>query len=145
MPIMAAHGLNDARGAARLLAKAAQDCISNPTTAPEREVALNNVFRLLETFRANQFFGLERPMQYPRRSTAKLSLLPPAERHVKEVRDVLEQAITVAFADVPKDRAIDAIEKVLRAVTYPESPFPKPSEKEKSQAACFFQSVAQRL
>ena len=86
MPIMAAQGKSDARDAARLLASTAMDCISNPAAAPERAITLNTVYRLLEAFRANQFFGLEvSSRQDPKGAAETLTLLPPMERHVKEV------------------------------------------------------------
>ena len=144
MPIMAAHGLNDARGAARLLAKNALECIDNPKIAHEHQVVLNNVYRLLEAYRADPFFGLERSTKHPSGSSAKLSLLPPVERHVEEVREVFERAIATAFAGEPKDGAIVLIENVLRAVTYP-AQFPPPSEQDKQKAAHFFDEVVQSL
>jgi hypothetical protein len=144
MPIMAAHGLNDARGAARLLAKNARECIHNPAIAPDRQVILNNVFRLLEAYRADPFFGLERSTKHPSGSSRKLSLLPPAERHVEEVRDVFERAIATTFAGEPKEGAIRLIEDVLRSVTYPEQ-FTLPSEQDKQRAAYFFDEVVKNL
>jgi hypothetical protein len=144
MPIMAAHGLNDARGAARLLAKNARECIYNPKIAPERQVVLNNVYRLLEAYRADPFFGLERLTKHPSGTSGKLSLLRPVERHVEDVREVLEHAIAKAFAGEAHDGAVTLIENVLRAVTYP-GQFPQPSEQDKQKAAHFFDEVVQNL
>jgi len=144
---MAAHERSDARGAARLLASMALDCIGNPAIAGDQEVALNNVYRLLESYRTNAFFGLESPREQPTHDAAeKLTLMPPMERHVKEVRDALEQARAAAFAGKSKDQAVALIEKVLRAVAYPNlKDRPKPSAQDRKKATLFFKKLVEQL
>jgi hypothetical protein len=147
MPIMAAHQRSDARGAARLLAGMALECINNPKVASDQEVALNNVYRLLESYRSDAFFGLE-PLtqQRPQPSSEKLTLVLPMERHVKEVKEALERARAAAFSGQSKDRAIASIEKVLRAVAYPKLKIrPKPSVNDRKQAALFFKKFIEQL
>ena len=145
MPIMAAQSRSDARSAARLLASTARDCINEPEAAPERETALNNVYRLLEAYRVNTFFGLEPPTKrYPEGAAETLTLMPPVEQHLREVRDALEQARAVAFADQSKDHAIEAIANVLRAVTYPQE-FKQPSEIDRNNATRFFEEMLDHL
>lgn len=145
MPIMAVDERNDARGAAFLLASTARDCIDNPKIASDSEVALNNVYRLLEAFRVNAFFGLEPPVKQDSQDvTEMLTLLPPAEQHVKEVRDALEEAKKAIYKDQSKEDAVEAIEDVLRWIAYPED-FEKPSKKNKIKASHFFEQVLQHL
>jgi hypothetical protein len=145
MPIMAAHGQNDARVAARLLVSTAVDCIRDPAMARDREVALNNVYRLLEAFRLNPFFGMEAPTRRAQQGAAEmLAVTPPLERHVKDVRQALDQAIAAAFAGQTKQQAIDVVEKVLRGVVYPQD-YAQPSQEEKNHVARFFEEVLQRL
>lgn len=145
MPIMAVDERNDARGAAYLLASTARECIDNPKIAQECEIALNNVYRLLEAYRVNEFFGVEPPVkQNPRGVAEMLTLLPPAERHVKEVRDALDGAKKTIFKDQSKDDAIEAIEDVLRLVAYPQ-PNQEIADKDRTQASLFFEQVLKRL
>lgn len=142
---MAVHERNDARGAARLLASNALDCIRHPANALERAVALNNVYRMLEAYRVNAFFGLQPPKhQCPAGSQGKLSLMPPAQRHTKEVRLALEQSVTIVFGDTPKDEAIKTLEEVLRGIAYPED-FDTPSEEDRLKATHFFDEVLAHL
>jgi hypothetical protein len=145
MPIIGASERNDARGTARILATAARDCINNPKRAPAQEVALNNVYRLLEAYRTNAFFGLELPVHDSSEDVAEtLTLLPPLETHVRDVRVALEKAIAEVFVGVSQDRAIEAIEDVLRAVAYPNQ-FKKPSIDARTKAASVFEKVHQHL
>lgn len=145
MPIMAAHGRNDARSAAWLLANAASDCLSNPETAAEQEVALNNVYWLLEAFRSNVFFGLQPKIRQQRKGTAEtITLMRPVERYVDEVRDALEKSIDASFENQPKDEAIQKIENVLRAVTYPQK-FEEPSYDDKMKTVRFFEVLLEEL
>ena len=142
---MAVDERNDARGAARLLAMAARDCLQRPATVPDRLVVLNNVYRLLEAYRVNTFFGFEPPTERDRRHAGgSLTLMPPIERHVREVRDALEQATEETFAGQPKNKAIEMLEDVLRGLAYPENNVP-PSEEDRTKAADFFETVLRRL
>lgn len=139
---MAAQGRNDARTAARLLASTAKECLDDPASAPANAVVLNNVYRLLEAYRGNAFFGLEPAASYyPAAET--LSLVPPLEQYVSVVRDVLEQAVVTTFAGQPKDEAIAVIENVLKRIAYPE--FGAPSDAEKKKVKRFFSEVVQHL
>jgi hypothetical protein len=114
-------------------------------SATSREVVLNNVFRLLEAYRVNAFFGLEtRAKPFPGRPTEVISLLPRAERHVKEVKIALAEAMAVAFPGQPKDEAISVLERVLRGITYPNE-FDKPSDDDRIKAGSFFDEVVTRL
>lgn len=112
--------------------------------APNREVALNNVYRLLEAFRLNPFFGMEAPTRRGQGAAEMLALTPPLERHVKDVRQALDQAIAAAFAGQTKQQAIEVVEKVLRGVVYPQD-YAQPSQEEKNHVARFFEEVLQRL
>jgi hypothetical protein len=143
MPIMSAHGQNDARGTARLLALAARDCIRNPQRT--QEVMLNNLYRLLEAYRVTAFFGLEpSPGPYSARTAEAISLLPRAEHNVKDVKLAIEAAQAAAFPGQSKDQAVEAITRVLRGIAYPNE-FVKPSAEELTKADSFFEEVITRL
>lgn len=145
MPITAAYEHNDARGTARLLAAIARDCVRDPSIAAQHEVAMNNVYRLLQAYRTQAFFGLEPAYQVsPDESIEALTLLPPVERHVKDVRDALEHALRTTFASEPQEHALDLIESVLRAVTYPENGGHVPPEKSQ-KVTRFFDSMLSSL
>jgi hypothetical protein len=145
MPIMSAHEQNDARGTARLLALAARDSIRDPSSATEHEVALNNLYRLLEAYRVSAFFGMEpRARQFPPRVTEAISLLPRSKRRVRDVRVALEQAQAAVFMGQSKDDAVRLLEKVLRGITYP-AQFDHPSEDDRSKADIFFNKVVEHL
>ena len=146
MPIMSAQQKNDARGTARLLALAASESIRNPQPIPAtREIVLNNMYRLLEAYRVTVFFGLEpSPRPYSARTTEAISLLPRAERHVRDVKVAMEQALAVAFPGQSKDQAINAVVRVLRGITYP-GQFDTPSDEDRTKAGSFFDEVIGRL
>lgn len=143
MPIMAAHGQNDARVAARLLASTAVDCLRDPASASRWDVALNNVYRLLEAFRLNQFFGLEAPTRRSAHEPEALAF-QPMERHVKEVSLAIDQAIGASFVGTTREEAISEIESVLRGIAYP-ARYDRPSEAQLGKATQFFQEVLNRL
>jgi hypothetical protein len=143
MPIMASHGRSDARGTARLLANMALESIANPTRGDPQEVALNNMFRLLQSFQKDLFFGQETPDQRTPTSADKLTLRPPSERHVREVKEALEQATAAAFGDVSKDQAMASIEKVLRSIAYPSKA--SATATERARATSFFKELVERL
>lgn len=139
---MAAHGRNDARIAARSLASTAKDCLGDPASGPAHAVALNNVFRLLEAYRVNSFFGLE-PATSHAHAGESLLLIPPLEENVGEVRNVLDGAVATAFAGQSSDEAIAIIEGVLKLVAYPE--LGAPPDEEKTKTTHFFSEVVRRL
>ena len=145
MPIMASQGRSDARGTAQLLASMALDCIANPEIARDQKVALNNVYRLLELYRVNPFFGSEPPVQQPVRGVSqRLSLRRPVERHVNEVRNALESARLAVFGDRGKDDAMKTIGTVLRAMAYPEVKIDI-SSNDHEMTTRFFQALVQSL
>jgi hypothetical protein len=143
MPILSTQGESDARVAAWLLATTAVDCLQNPALASTSEVALNNVYHLLEAARLNPFFGFE-----PKRGVAERAegvfLAPARERHVGEVRSALEAAIADHFGGRPREEALAALETVLRQVTYP-TQFGQATEADRVQARQFFDAVRRRL
>jgi hypothetical protein len=146
MPIMASQGRSDARGTAQLLASMALDCIANPGVACEQEVALNNVYRLLESYRKNPSFGHELPAHQTGQSAAqRLGLRRPIERHVKEVRDALEHAKTAAFGEITKDVAMQTVETVLRSVAYPDKDQGGTTPEDQARTATFFKKLVERL
>lgn len=142
---MAAHGQNDARVAARLLANTAMDCLRHPESASEWHVALNNVYRLLESFRSNPFFGQEAPLRHSTHEAPEtLALVPPAERHMRDVRVAIERALQQAFPDEPRDQAIGDLERVLQGVAYPQR-FEGPTQLDLQRATSFFETLLRNL
>lgn len=144
MPIMGAHGQNDARIAARLLATTAVDCLRDPALAREGEVALNNVYRLLESFRRNPFFGHEAPARGARNAAETLAFGQPMERHVREVRRALDKAMGATFGNQPREDSIELIERVLRGVAFPRE-FGEPARDEIGKVTSFFEEVLKEL
>lgn len=144
MPIMAAHSRSDARGTARLLANMTLASIDNPTGDEGQEVALNNMYRLLQSFRKDAFFGQEMPGNSRPSAAEKLTLRPPVERNVHQVREALKQAIEIAFAGRSNDDAIEAVERVLRWIAYPKTS-ERPSDADKERTISFFRELVERL
>jgi len=146
MPIMASQSRSDARGTAQLLASMALDCIGNPDTAPDQEVALNNVYRLLESYRTNALFGAERPVSTRAEPAAeRLALRRPIERHMKDVRDAIGFALRATFAEMTTDEAIQKVEDVLRSVAYPNVVQVVPPPGDIRRTAQFFEELIRRL
>jgi hypothetical protein len=142
---MAAHGRSDARGTARLLANKALASIGNPRGGESQEVALNNMYRLLQSFRTDVFFGQEAPIGSRQTSAEKLTLRPPEEQNVRHVREALQRATEIAFVGTSKDEAMEAVEKVLRWIAYPTKTSQAPSESDRSRTAAFFKELVDRL
>ena len=145
MPIMAATGGSDARAAARLLAGTAVECLKAPEKAPSMAVAINNVYRLLEAYRSNQFFGLEtsaRPGTV--RTMGPLTSTTLSERHVRDVRLAINDAVKQTFDDASVDHAVDLIEQALRGLIYPDK-FQAPSAADLGRVTHFFERLRQTL
>jgi hypothetical protein len=145
MPIMAAHSRSDARGTARLLAHMARASIDDPKGGEPEEVALNNLYRLLKSFRKDAFFGQELPgRRSPRNAAEQLTLRPPTERNVRQVRDALATAASIAFEDKTRDQAIEVVEQVLRWIAYPKKGALPPSD-DRNKTATFLREFISRL
>jgi hypothetical protein len=142
MPIMAAQGRNDARAAAWLLASRAVACLENPAMASAQATVLNNVYRLLELYRVNAFFGFER-VSGGRQPSESISLVPQLEQHVGAVREALDRALNTAFVGQSKEEAVHTIGNVLKGVT--QAGAAAPSEKDKAKVKLFFSEMAQHL
>jgi hypothetical protein len=142
---MAAHGTNDARGAALLLASAAKECVVNPTAAREKEIVLNNVYQLLQGYRAGTYADYRRRPNRPTEGAAgKLTLMPPTEHHVREVRSALDKAVHDVFDDLDRDNAVELVESVLKKIVYPDRFGPLP-EGDRVRAERFFDAVLRNL
>jgi hypothetical protein len=144
MPIMSGRGWDDARATTRLLVGTAVECLQNPKKAPERVTALDNIYRLLESFRTNPIFGFT---AIERRGHAKavdaFTISPPREKHLTDVRDVISDAIAVAFRGKSTDQAVVEVEEVLRLLAYPNKG--KPTKPAVQRATRFFTEVSKRL
>lgn len=117
MPIMAADDQNDARGSARILAATVRKGIEDEYAPSKHKSAFNNLYRLLEAYRAHRFVGFEYQPRSARGPEA-LTLLPPPERNVVELRLALDRTLDDVFND--RANGIKSIENVLRSIAYPE-------------------------
>jgi hypothetical protein len=119
--------------------------INNPNVGEPQEVALNNMYRLLQSFRKDAFFGQEILSGSQSQSAPdRLALRPPVERNVREVREALDQATKVAFGGQSRDQAIETVESVLRAIAYPAaSELPSPDVR--ARVISFFRTLVERL
>ncbi len=133
MPIMAAHDENDARGSARVLANTVRKCMEIGKDPPKYASAFDNFYSMLEDYRSHGFVGFAY-VQSPTRGPEALTLLPPAERHVLDLRIAFDRALKKAYGDTDKDEALDIVEKVLRAVAYPDTGAVSSNEKQKVKA-----------
>ncbi len=111
MPIMAAHDQNDARGSARVLATTVKRCIEEDYAPSKHKSALNNLF----------FVGFDYEPRSARGPEA-LTLLPPPERNVVELRMALDQAFDNVYHGRALDDAVNSVENVLRSIAYPKPP-----------------------
>lgn len=146
MPIMASHDLNDARDTTHLLASMALRCIDEPESGPDQDVALNNVFRLLESYRTNTLVGVEYPPFLPQ-NEADADVLDmqrsASERHLEDVQDAIAVALAAAFIGSSRDEAILKVENVVRALALP--PPRRYSADELRQATTFFRQLVEKL
>ena len=140
MPIMAASDQNDARGSARVLANLVIKSIEGPRARDFNIAALNNLFRLLEAYRSHRFVGSE---YEPRsaRGPEVLTLLPPTERHVADLRRALSDALDVAYKGEHHEDALNSIENVLRSAAKKEPA----REEERRRASAFLRAFVENL
>ena len=143
MPIMAANDQNDARGSAVVLANTAKRCVDAVQAPAKHVAALNNLFRLLEAYRSHRFLGFEYE-PHAARGTESLTLLPPMERHVLDLRDALDKAIGDVYSDEDKNSALDSIENVLRSVAYPEKSLTS-KESDRTRVSTFLETFIHNL
>jgi hypothetical protein len=102
------------------------------------------MYRLLQSFRNDVFFGQEADDTRPLGALEKLTLRPPVERNVRQVREALEEATRIAFAGSSKNVAIEAVEKVLRSIAYPKRG-EQPSAADRERAISFFRELVNHL
>jgi hypothetical protein len=66
------------------------------------------------------------------------------ERNVREVKEALAQAASIAFQGQPRDQAIEVVEQVLRWIAYPKRNA-APSGDDRSRTVRFFREFVDRL
>src|SRR4051812_3161648 len=59
MPLMAMSDWSDERSTTLLMAEEALACVKDTSKVSASKTVLNNMYRLLEAFRSNAFFGFE--------------------------------------------------------------------------------------
>jgi hypothetical protein len=124
------------------MAQQTLDCLDDETKVASATVVLNNVYRLLEAFRGNPFFGYvpDEPSEAPELEWASVAMEP----HVADVRYAIEEALKAVFTGQAHENAIEAVEGVLRALVAPKR-HPAPQAAEKERAVRFFSELSQRL
>jgi hypothetical protein len=120
MPMMAVYEQNDARSSARLLASSTLrelDAFNRGGTAAVAETVTLNMYRLLDDYRAHQFYGLE-DSEPDEDEFSQTSMQPFGERHLSDLSSALERTLDAIGGE--RDVVIDRVEDVLRAITYPD-------------------------
>ncbi|HEX8062523.1 MAG TPA: hypothetical protein VF535_04840 [Allosphingosinicella sp.] len=140
MSIMAAQDLNDARGAARLMAMAARRSIEEQgaSTAASR-VALGGLFRLLRAYRAHRLAGFA---YQPHREGSQegMAIVAPGESHITAVRDALQRALAEVYEN-DEEIGLESVEAVLRAVASENRLEPN----DVRRTSCFLESLVEKL
>lgn len=142
MAIMAASEWSDDRSTTLLMAEKALECLKDPNKIPAAATLLNNVYRLLEAFKGNPFFGYvpEEPVETPDLDWATVAMEP----HVADVRYAIDEALKAVFSGEPVEVAIGNVEGVLRGMVAPEK-FPAPQPADRDRAVRFFSALSERL
>jgi len=121
MPIMAVVDRSDARASARVLASTAKRCIDGELEARTHRVALKNLFRLLNAYRAHGFAGYAYEARSPRGPEA-LTLMPTMDRHVLDLSVALDAALAETYGDQSREDAIGQIDLVIQSIARSDEP-----------------------
>ena len=142
MPIMAASEWNDDRSTTLVMADKVLECLRDESKVAGAAVVLNNVYRLLEAFKGNPFFGYvpEEPLENPELDWVTMAMEP----HLADVRFAIEEALKATFSGQSQEAAIRSVEDVLRGIVAPHD-FPVPKPVERDRAVRFFSELSQRL
>ncbi|QXQ06116.1 hypothetical protein KX816_18330 [Sphingosinicellaceae bacterium] len=131
---------SDARASARVLAKTAKRCIDGELEAKTHRHALNNLFRLLNAYRAHGFAGYEYQAR-SQRTPEKLTLMPSTDRHVVDLGVALDSALTEIYGEEDRGQAINHIDLVIRCVAKSDAP----DEGERARTSRFLDAFIHRL
>jgi hypothetical protein len=143
MPIMAVHEQNDARGSARVLANTAKRCINREIQPEEHRVVLNSLYRLLKAYRTHRFTAYEYEPRSQRGSEA-LTLMPPMDRHVLDLRAALSRAFSEAYNGETEENAFDLIESVIKSIASRDLDRPS-QDSERQRASAFLDAFINNL
>lgn len=112
MPIMAMTDQTDVRGPMRMMLSTVKNGWKDSEITPREKRAMNNLYRLLESYRAHQFqiYNDAAVSQAPE----LLSGLPPAQSNLQSVGSAICEALYKAYSNDGSE-ALDAIEQVLEA------------------------------
>ncbi|GAA0332320.1 hypothetical protein GCM10009087_48150 [Sphingomonas oligophenolica] len=141
MPIMAVQEQNDARGAARVLARTIKKCVDDARDPARHKTSFRNMYHLLESYRSHRFIPLE---YQPRseRGPESLNILPSADQHVGDLRIALESALDQIYDD--REKGIVSLEQVMRSMAYPDK-LPAPQLEDKERTSEFLSTFIDRL
>ncbi|HEX8124239.1 MAG TPA: hypothetical protein VF548_01515 [Allosphingosinicella sp.] len=143
MPLMAAYEQNDARDAARLLATMTLEGLRHDRRDPLVGNAINNMYRLLQGYRAHGFYGYVEDRR-AEDETSMTSLLSSSERNVGELKHALDETFETVFGDQDPGSAIDGMKVVLRMTAYPREG-EMPNSVEIARAEEFFSTLLDKL
>ena len=144
MSIMAAGTRNDARSAARLLAQSAVACFRAEPRGASKEITLNNVYRLLEAYKVDAFFGLSSSSQDFSASNEDLSYFDQSETNVADVKKAILEAQMAVYGKLDTATAVDSIISVIGSIAYPQSS-KLVNQNDFEQAHGFFVDLSKRL
>lgn len=143
MPLMAAYDQNDAREAARLLARCTLDGLRHPDGDTIEGNAINNMYRLLLGYGSHGFYGYVEHAR-PEDEGSLTSLLTSSDRNVGDLRQALDETFDTVFAGKDAASAISDMKPVLRMAAYQEGD-EKPNPEAVRQTEKFFEVFLERL
>jgi len=121
-------------------------CLGNLERASEYEVALDNTYQFLEAYRTNTLFGLEPPTEITdERSVEQLTRRRNLQRHIRDVRQAISDALSTAFPQGNPQHGLEELEHVLRSMAYPDEAGEQLSRDEVRRATVFFQELLRLL
>lgn len=144
MPMMAAYEQNDARDAARQLASRTLQGLSGTPSTPLMGNAINNMFRLLQSYSAHRFYGFVDPIGSDTED-AMSSLLTSTDRNVVDLREALDATFdSYCGEDKDLEEFVDEMRGVLRIIAFPEkNEFIDDDERKRVKA--FFETLLSNL
>ena len=116
MAIIAAQGRGDAKGAAWILAGAALESIHNADVAARSHIAINNTYRLLQSFSGSDYFATPQPSIYPNSGHRSVTPKVGMQENVSDVAVAIQGALSDAFSGMDVDDAVSIVNSVLKAL-----------------------------
>lgn len=144
MAILSAQERADARGSAWFLTRSASRYLDGSPIDEAGRVVFINVFRLLESFRGNIFFGLGRSEFEHRVDGLNSSFTGSTEGNLLDVRDALRGSIKAVFSGQDEESAVLSLENSLRKIVRPDK-FGDAIVNDRRAVHAFFDEMLRRL